>query len=535
VNHLAQALAHFLPIICLLVAALVIDNGQSCPGIPSLTAWLYAHLIVSGLLFFSHMGQLVKIAASKASLQSELQQKADHIKLLAKEVQNGDVVKIRDMFIETTVLVQRALQKEDAIRRSCWAGLIGFLTFVWLVLSIWTLVIVLMTIYPGSVSFHRSSQAAAGPAFCGCWMTVLAARLVCIIGVFFLLINIGVISAFFADRAKYDPSFCEAVLAEARKIDMQAGGIPVVQTLVKAFVLRGTTDTLELQVATSQLELHAAQQAASALQSEYSAVESELASEVIMSRSLEAKKQALNLPDRTFTSVKPSKSRELTVGDVEADAGPTLKDSAMSAAQQAYEAAMKQYELTQKALDDLIEQTSDMKEKMEQVYAAAKKGDLQAIAKLDPKWQAWLDQVIAGGKEAMAKKQELESTFQAAIEEKQKALDSALQAAGDMSAEKKKALEKALQETVDAKRKALDSALLAAGDISQEQKKALEIAMQEAGDNAEDKKKAMENALQSVGDISAEQKKALESALQAASDDALAKKESVGQRTLGNR
>lgn len=278
VNHILQALLHFLPIVCLCIASLIIDQGQPC-GIPTMWEWLYAHVVVGAILFLCHLCQVVKVIVSQKALTEEVRATSTQMQALAEKVKKGEVDQIRPMFLQTCAMVQKALLQEDSVRRSFFAKCVGFFTFIWIGLTIWTFVLVLgWTMVPGTIAFHHSAHEAAGDDFCGAWFTVLTARLCCITGVIWLMINIGTVSQWFADSAKFSPAFADAILGEAKKIDDQAGGIPVVQTLVKAFVLRGSSETLELQISTAEVERSKLDAEARALETEKAAIERQIAS-----------------------------------------------------------------------------------------------------------------------------------------------------------------------------------------------------------------------------------------------------------------
>jgi len=217
VNHILQALLHFLPIVCLCIASLIIDQGQPC-GIPTLFPWLYSHVIVGAILFLCHLCQVVKVIVSQKSLTETVQATSQKLQGYADSIKQGKVSDIRKMFLETCTMVQKALQQEDSVRRSFFAKCVGFFTFIWIGLTIWTFVLVLgWTMVPGTIAFHHSAHEAAGDDFCGAWFTVLTARLCCITGVIWLMINVGTVSQWCADSAKFSPAFADTILSEAKK------------------------------------------------------------------------------------------------------------------------------------------------------------------------------------------------------------------------------------------------------------------------------------------------------------------------------
>jgi len=252
-NHVAQALLYFLPIACLCIASLYIDQGQAC-FIPTIFYWLWAHAFFAIVLFLAHIANTVKIVLGKAALRRQVDEASAKLKDIQGHAEHG-LTDLREFFVCNCVIVQKALLVEDEVRRSIFNNIIGFCTMIWLCLTVWTFVVVLgWTFVPGTIAFHHSAEDAAGDEFCGAWMTVLTARLCCIIGIIFLGINIMTVNAWFSDALKYNPEYEKLVLSNAKKIDDGAGGIPVAQTLVKAFVLRGSSDTLEMQMSGVNME-----------------------------------------------------------------------------------------------------------------------------------------------------------------------------------------------------------------------------------------------------------------------------------------
>jgi len=424
INHIAQALIHFLPIICLCIASLYIDDGQVC-NIPGIHYWLYAHTAVGGVLLLSHLCQVVKVVASRSYLTAEMQKKGDLLKELAAKCKGGDISQIREMFVQTCVMIQKALQQEDNVRRSIFAKLIGFFTFIWIGLTVWTFVIVLgWTLVPGTIAFHHSAAEVAGDEYCGAWFTVFTARLCCIIGVLFLLVNLGTVSQWCADSAKFSPAFAESVLGEAKKIDEQAGGIPVVQILVKAFVLRGSSETLELQMSTAAMDRNKFQAELYAAQKELSTLESQLGS--VNSEHESLTKQVEQMPGRTFVAIKP-KARDLAIEEAAGPsagqratevAGAALSDASLQA-QKAFEEADRQMAVLQKQADGLKEQgkelSNELAKQLENLDVEAQKKQALALAQ---RTREELQHMI---EEIMKKMQEIKESesFQSAMAEVQ--------------------------------------------------------------------------------------------------------------------
>jgi len=397
VNHVLQALLHFLPIICLCIAAVIIDQGSVC-FIPYMKEWVWAHLIMGVILFLAHIGQVVKVVCARSALTAEIEQRQADIKKLTKN-KAPTIEDVRNVFISICVIVQKALQSEDGVRRSFFNLIVGLGTMIWILMTIWTFVIVVgYTFMPGQIAFHHSAKETAGDEYCGTWMSVLAARMCCIIGVVFLMINIMIVSQWFADGMRYQPGYVEQVLAQAKKTDDQAGGIPVVQTLVKAFVLRGSSDTLEVQKACAKQDEYRITSDLSVAEKELAACQSQLATVEGTLSGLEA--ETAKMPPRGFVSMKKPEP---------APAGPGMVDQAQDAVADAIskgEDAVKQGEKVLK----------EQSEKAQVALEAAKKEAEEQLEKAKEQGEAALEeakkQADAAIAEATAQAEKMKQAFE---------------------------------------------------------------------------------------------------------------------------
>merc|ERR1719313_2574567 len=232
----------------MLCVSIYIDQGYSCPGVPLMYGWTWFTLVLSGILFLAHVMQMTKICSGSAALAAKAQQ----ILKKLEDVESKDeksLSDMREMFVGRAILVQQALLIEDECRKSFWYTLVGVGTLLWIPLMIFTLVVVVVWHFiPGMASFHLSTAHSAGDSFCGTWFSVLTARLLAVIGLFFLVINILTVARWAADCFTHSAQFEKKLMRTAKRFDDGAGGIPVVQILAKAFVLRGSSDTLYAKV-----------------------------------------------------------------------------------------------------------------------------------------------------------------------------------------------------------------------------------------------------------------------------------------------
>lgn len=448
-NHVLQAYLHFLPVLCMCIACYYVDSGphytQIC-DIPTIFWWRGTHCVFAGILFLAHNCQVIKVVMGQKYLAKQMEEQSVELKTLSKN-KNPDIQQIRDMFIKSCVIVQKALQQEDNVRRSFFGQVIGLLTAIWLLLTIWTFVVVLgWTLVPGTIAFHHSAVEAAEGDFCGAWFTVFTARMCAIIGVLFLLVNFMTVSQWLSDSLKFSPVYANQVLKQAKKIDDNAGGIPVVQTLVKAFVLRGSSETLELQMSTATMEK-------TAIAGELAAAEAELASVRKHLVTVSAQHDTIaeevgKMPQRSFIGQK-AKPRALPP-QAASSSGPSIADQAnvqLDAAkvqgQQALDTAKAQGEQMaaqgKEALDAAKAQGQEAfaqgMSQLQEIDIEAKKAEAIALA------QQTKEELVKMLEQIMAKLQELREseTVQQAMAEMQSRAEAAAKIAQEKAAEAKAA------------------------------------------------------------------------------------------------
>lgn len=252
VVHLSQIFLVLIPVLCMCVGALYIDWGTlSACAVPTLSVWAYFQGGIAAILLVSHLATTGQIQMGKASLRKKVDSLQDRLR---EAVSDGelDLSEIRELFIVSAIILEHALVVEDGLRRSVWRTLIGYGTIAWMLMTVWTFVIVLgWTFVPGVVAFHPSAEAVAGDDYCGASATVFSARLSCVLSLLFLMFNLVSVVQFVSDQLVTSQAYSAAVLGQAKTVDDNSGGLPVVQTLVKAFLLRGNGDSIKDQIAQS--------------------------------------------------------------------------------------------------------------------------------------------------------------------------------------------------------------------------------------------------------------------------------------------
>jgi len=260
--HLAQVIVVLIPVTAMCAWALYHDMSagtlMGC-GVPGLWLWMWIMGVLAAVLAVAHTASMVMLSNGKASIRAKAEEmKGD----LVEAVGDGelDINEIRKLFLVSSALLQHALYVEDNMRRSIWREIIGLCTCAWFLLSVWNFFIVLLwTFVPGVVAFHASAAELAGDDYCGAWASVLTARITCVLALLFVVFNMISMTQYISDKLVTSESFHKGMLDSAKKFDSSSIGIPVMQVMVKAFLLRGNTETLashigQAKATTSALE-----------------------------------------------------------------------------------------------------------------------------------------------------------------------------------------------------------------------------------------------------------------------------------------
>jgi len=150
----------------------------------------------------------------------------------------------KDVMIGGAVLVQESLLIEDGIRRSPLVDAIGACNLLWVIAVIWNFVIIIgWTFVPGTIAFYKDAGGVAAGEYCGAWASVFTGRMIVMLTPLFFFLNIASTIQWVIVKVVHSSAVSSAMLGAAQQADRGAGGIPVVQTIVKAFLLRAGHDT----------------------------------------------------------------------------------------------------------------------------------------------------------------------------------------------------------------------------------------------------------------------------------------------------
>jgi len=105
---------------------------------------------------------------------------------------------------------------------------------------------------PGVVAFHPDAAEVAKDEYCGAWATVLVLKISMLLSVLYLFLNLATVVQWLCDMMIESKSFSNAVMVGARKADKDGTGLPIVEMLAKAFLLRGGDESLISRLAVVQ-------------------------------------------------------------------------------------------------------------------------------------------------------------------------------------------------------------------------------------------------------------------------------------------
>jgi len=477
---------------------------------------------------------------------------------------------MRDEFVGNTIVLQEALLIENGIRNSFWNNVVGLATFGWVISTIWNLVLVVgWTFVPGVVAFHPAAAEVAKDEYCGAWMTVLVMKINVLLAVLFLFFNLATVAKWVCDCMIESQSFQKSVLDQAKAMDRAATGLPVIELLVKAFLLRGSSDTLNSRLSKIQSSKSVCEQEKADLERKLAAVTSEIGTNAAEEQAIKATAkeqggdiaeqvsnlvgltdeveawkargdQALEEAEEKAKAVQAATTKaiaELWEKIMEAVNAVQNSETAKALIAKAHEAEALLEAKAREAMETIQdpEFLNKLNAAAEQAAAQAKEMADQAIAAAkDPELQKKLNQMAHDAMEqaqkaaeevaAVAndpeKRKELQEKAQQAMEQAQAA---AMKAAADIQdPEMQRKMKEAAQNAMDQAQLAAQSAIAAAQDpeLAKKLKEAAEKAMEDAqalakqvADAANDpelKKKLEEAAKKAMEDAQAAAAKAKE-------------------------
>jgi hypothetical protein len=144
------------------------------------------------LLAIAHSMSAFKVYRGGLDMMRKAGESRKQVQSAKQHTDELTVSEVQQLFVSNSTLLQHGLVVEDQVRRSAAFTLVGVGTLAWVVLTLWTFVIVLgWTFFPGQIAFHpKAAGVAPADEFCSALATVFTARLSCVLAFAFMFINL---------------------------------------------------------------------------------------------------------------------------------------------------------------------------------------------------------------------------------------------------------------------------------------------------------------------------------------------------------
>jgi len=378
-----------LPMLLLCGWASYEDWNSSC-SIPTMIFWLKAQFAFAIFLGICNGMVAYKISAGKKALDV----KTEKLQKRIKEAQRGEVGHVtgmRELFVCNSVLIQEALLLEDEVKASFWFNASGIATVFWLVLMLWTFVLVFgWTFVPGVTAFDQA--ASDRPNFCAAWASVFVARIAALLDIFFLVINVLMVTNWLATSLVKSEGFVKSVLKKARDVDRNGLGFPVAELLVKALLLRGRSETLGAKLSIAEADKSELEQEKGKLEAEVAKLQAQIATRQAEVEALQAQADAAKATGVSDPMGFETNVQALESADVEA-LGTKWKEQGQKAVEDAQARAA---EVTQKTTEELDRLLARFMELVQQVQGS------EAFQSASAQLQSATEQGMASASQAMA-------------------------------------------------------------------------------------------------------------------------------------
>jgi len=406
-HHALQLVTVGLPVFILCIVAIAVDSQAPCPGIPSLFAWIWTQTFLAVCLVVGHAALLLKIFLGKKRLAAKAQELQD--KKDAAEDESA-----RDDAVGGLIILQEALLVEAEIRNSVWTNIVGVATCVWLVTGVWNIFLsARYTFVPGVVAFHPGAAHIAPDHYCGAWMTIIVLNISLLLTMLYLLANILNVGQWFCNLMVENQGFQQAMIQQGRSIDGSMP-VPVAELMMKAFLLRGTSDTVNARLGVVKGRKALLEQDLAALEAKTASLDKDI-------EGITGEEEALKAEAKEKGVKSEGSLASMGVGSMEAVDNDMLKDMAVEEAElQAKELK----EATDKGIEELMGMMNEAAEAMEKKAKEAKRRARQTMADAE----ALTNQAMEAAKDHEARKKMMAEANKALEETKAKAAEAAEQA-----------------------------------------------------------------------------------------------------------
>jgi len=489
VGHILQLVLGLVPIMILCAWAAYDDLNTVCV-IPTIYEWTYVQGGLALVLSLGHLMMYVQIASGKKGLSAKAEAMNERVKAAkANSSQDMGYGEMRELCVGSTVLLEQALLVEDQVRHSIWHKINGAGSVIWLLTVVWNFVIVMgWTFWPGLIAFHPKAAKVAPDEYCGALTTVLVARIVCILHLIFLAISIITMAGWLSDMMIDSPTYGNGLLKAAKKADEGMLGIPVMQILVKAFVLRGGADMVSSQLVVAADEKAALQRERDQAQSQVQALRSQIESCKAEEVALKKKAGITDEPDLEASIDPLPDAGGGVLGEMQ-EQGASAVSSVQARATAMEEATVKELEAMMKKIMEAFEGIQNS-----EAYKSAMAQAQEAMEQAQEAAQDAMEQAQEAAQDAMEQAQDAMEQAQDAMED---AVAQASEMAGQLNAENLQGAmaqaQEAMEQAQAAAQEAAEQASEMAGNLNAE---TLQGAVAHAQEAMEQAHEAMEEAME---------------------------------------
>eukprot|EP00933_Yihiella_yeosuensis_P039402 TRINITY_DN3339_c0_g1_i8.p1 TRINITY_DN3339_c0_g1~~TRINITY_DN3339_c0_g1_i8.p1 ORF type:complete len:895 (-),score=415.91 TRINITY_DN3339_c0_g1_i8:92-2776(-) len=507
--HLIQIFLVLLPVALVTGYAIAKDYDQPCPSIAGLKPWAIATVTLAVAILLSRLAMMFRIY--KAQMDLHFKSAEMKAKLAAAEQSGSSFGNLQELFLCHSSCLQYAVVCEARCRIGTAAHIVGGGSAVWLLLTGYNMYLYFYYMFvPGVVAFHEAAK--GQDDYCGAVVIACAAKFGVLITTLFFMVNIMTVFFWIFDTTLNTDAIAQKIAAAAKSFDRANMGIPVAQLLVKAFVLRGSSEVLCARLSVTMREKNV-------LAKEFAETEARLLAlnQRFNSKALEVEKMEERIV-QTNGGTLESQAESLKTGlDMEAlkHKGMELCEAAKTHVAGAEEAVTDEIEKLVKKFEELVQQVTDSEE-FKAAKAKAEEGVEQAkIAAEQAQEQA---KVLAAQAEEQAKvvaaqaEQKAKEAAAQAQEVAAKAQEEGAKLAAQAQEEAKKAAAQAEEQVEAAAAEAQEEAKKAAAQAEEQAKAAAAKVEEEAKKAAEEAKKtaaqAEEQAKAAAAKVEEEAKKA---------------------------
>eukprot|EP00913_Durusdinium_trenchii_P002854 g2642.t1 len=251
--HLLQVVLVLVPVLCVAAYSEYADQDHPCASIPGLRLWARSVGVLASLVALARLAQVAQCMMAKAQIGWKHEEMKVKLAKATSQPSHTGLEELKQLFIFHAGTLQHALACEARTRANIFSHIVGFGTLLWLLTTFWNLWLYFGYLFvPGVVAFHPA--AAGEPSYCAAWVTACAAKLSILLALLFFFGNVMTVFCWISETSLSMDSIAEKIVSQAKAFDQLSLGLPVAQLLVKAVLLRGSTDVLCSRLAAQMRE-----------------------------------------------------------------------------------------------------------------------------------------------------------------------------------------------------------------------------------------------------------------------------------------